>query len=128
MSALIRVCGVALVGLAAVSVLRGMKNELAGFISAATGVVLLGAGVAVMYPLISFVYEITADTGFSLYIETVVKALGIALVSESAADICRDSGEGAIASKVEFAAKATILYLGLPVVKDLLSLAFGAAK
>lgn len=81
-----------------------------------------------LYPIISYMHEITKETGFFVYIETVIKALGIAVISESAADLCRDAGESAIASKTEFAAKIMIIYLALPVIKNLISLAFGVVE
>lgn len=124
MSTIIKICGVALIGLVCVSVMRGAKNELSGFVSAATGLVLIGSSLAVLYPVISYISEISENTDFAVYIETILKALGIAVISESASDMCRDCGESAIASKVEFAAKACIMLLSLPVVKSLLSLAF----
>lgn len=122
---IVKLCGVALIGLVATSVMKGLKNEMSGFISAVTGIILLGGSIAMLYPIISYMYEITKETGFSVYIETVIKALGIAVISESAADLCRDAGESAIASKTEFAAKIMIIYLALPVIKNLISLAFG---
>lgn len=110
------------------SVMRGVKNELSGFVSAATGLVILGASIALLYPVVTYIYEITEQTDFAVYIETILKALGVAIISESAADICRDCGESAIAAKVEFAAKASIMLLALPVVKSLLTLAFGVLE
>ncbi len=128
MSTIIKICGIALIGLICVSVIRGTKNELSGFVSAATGLVILGASIALLYPVIKFIYEITEQTEFAVYIETILKALGIAVISESAADICRDCGENAIAAKVEFAAKASIMLLSLPIVESLLSFAFEVLK
>ncbi|MBQ9746461.1 MAG: hypothetical protein IJW21_06525 [Clostridia bacterium] len=128
MNEIIKICGVALVGLAAVSVMRGLKNDIAGFASLATGLVLLGFGAAAFYPVMQYIEKITENSSFSVYIETVVKALGIAVVTESAADICRDFGETAIAARVEFAAKAVIMLLALPVVESLLALAFGVME
>lgn len=125
---IVKLCGVALIGLVATSVMKGLKNEMSGFISAVTGLILLGGSIAMLYPIISYMHEITKETGFSVYIETVIKALGIAVISESAADLCRDAGESAIASKTEFAAKIMIIYLALPVIKNLISLAFGVIE
>ncbi len=125
---IVKLCGVALIGLVATSVMKGLKNEMSGFISAVTGLILLGGSIAMLYPIISYMHEITKETGFSVYIETVIKALGIAVISESAADLCRDAGESAIASKTEFAAKIMIIYLALPVIKNLISLAFGVVE
>lgn len=125
---IVKLCGVALIGLVATSVMKGLKNEMSGFISAVTGLILLGGSIAMLYPIISYMHEITKETGFFVYIETVIKALGIAVISESAADLCRDAGESAIASKTEFAAKIMIIYLALPVIKNLISLAFGVIE
>lgn len=125
---IVKLCGVALIGLVATSVMKGLKNEMSGFISAVTGLILLGGSIAMLYPIISYMHEITKETGFSVYMETVIKALGIAVISESAADLCRDAGESAIASKTEFAAKIMIIYLALPVIKNLISLAFGVVE
>ena len=125
---IVKLCGVALIGLVATSVMKGLKNEMSGFISAVTGLILLGGSIAMLYPIISYMHEITKETGFSVYIETVIKALGIAVISESAADLCRDAGESAIASKTEFAAKIMIIFLALPVIKNLISLAFGVVE
>ena len=128
MNEIIKICGVALVGLVAVSVMRGLKNDFSAFVGIATGLVLLGFAVGALYPLIEYVQKITEGNGFSLYIETILKALGIAVVAESAADICRDFGESAIAARVEFAAKSLIMLLALPVVESLLALAFGVLE
>lgn len=114
-----------MIGLVCSTVLRGTRNELSHFASAATGIVIFGICVAMFYPVISYIREITEQTDFSLYIETILKALGMAMISESAADICRDCGEQAIASKVELAAKTAMILLALPIVKSLLALAFG---
>lgn len=128
MNDIIKICGIAIVGVIAVGIMRGLKNDFAGYVSIATGTILFGWALAAAYPLIEYVKTITEGNVFSPYTETVLKALGIAIVSESAADICRDFGETAIASKVEFAAKSVILLLAMPVVMNLLKLAFGVME
>ena len=75
-----------------------------------------------MYPIVAFAEGLSRENSYSLYFSTVLKALGIGIAAQTAADICRDSGEGAVASKLEFAAKVGILLLGLPVVREILSL------
>lgn len=51
------------------------------------------------------------------YIKVLIKVLGIALVTQFTADMCRDSGESALASKVEFAGKVIITATSIPVIK-----------
>jgi stage III sporulation protein AD len=128
MNEIIKICGVALIGLAATAVMRGMKNDFACFAGIATGVVLLGFAIGTMYPVLGYIEKITENSAFSVYVETIVKAMGIAVVAESAADICRDFGENAIGARLEFAAKGLIILLSLPVIESLLALAFGVME
>lgn len=51
-----------------------------------------------------------------LYLNVVLKIIGVAYVAEFGAQICRDANEGAIAGKVELAGKVIILVLAVPVV------------
>ena len=128
MSDVIKICGIAFIGLVSVSVMRGVKNEFSSVVSVATGVLLIGYALSCFYPLIEYVEDITKDSGFSIYTETILKAVGIAVVTETAADICRDFGESAIAAKVELAAKSVIMLMAMPVVQSLLALAFGVLR
>ena len=105
MNEIIKICGVALIGLAATAVMRGLKSDFVGIAGIATCILLLGFAVGAMYPILGYIEKITENSDFSVYIETIVKAMGIAVVAESAADICRDFGESAIGARLEFAAK-----------------------
>jgi stage III sporulation protein AD len=125
---IIKICGVALIGLAATAVMRGLRSDFAWIVGVATGILLLGFAVWSMQPVIEYIEKITENGGFSVYTETVAKAMGIAVVAESAADICRDFGESAIGARLEFAAKGVIILLSLPVIESLLSLAFGVME
>ena len=51
----------------------------------------------------------TIHGGPVYYITTAFKVVGISYLAGFAADICRDSGESALASKVEFAGKVLII-------------------
>lgn len=128
MNEIIKLCGVALIGVTAASFMRGLKNDFASFVSVATGLILLGFAVGILHPIMGYIEKITENSGFSVYIETIVKALGISVVTESAADVCRDFGESAIGARLELAAKGIIMLLALPVVQSLLSLAFGVME
>nr|MDA8233783.1 stage III sporulation protein AD [Clostridia bacterium] len=39
-----------------------------------------------------------------------------AYIAEFGAQICRDAGEGAVASKIEFAAKVLVMILAIPII------------
>lgn len=51
-----------------------------------------------------------------LYLNTILKIIGIAYVTEFGAQICRDAGEGAVAGKIEFAGKVLVMILAVPII------------
>ena len=83
---------------------------------------LLAASVLELSSVIDTIQDMTERTGFSLYSTVILKSLGIGILAQTTADVCRDNGEAALASKVEFAAKIIILLLALPILKALLEL------
>lgn len=118
----IKLCGIAVIGVCAALIMRAAKSELAMPAGVITGIIIIASAISSMYPIVAFAEELSRENSYSLYFSTVLKALGIGIAAQTAADICRDSGEGAVASKLEFAAKVGILLLGLPVVREILSL------
>ncbi|MCK8817501.1 stage III sporulation protein AD [Natroniella sulfidigena] len=55
-----------------------------------------------------------------VYVNTILKVIGIAYIAEFGAQICRDAGENIIASKIEFAGKIMIMVLGVPIMISIL--------
>ena len=51
-----------------------------------------------------------------MYLNTILKIIGIAYITEFGAQICRDAGEGAVASKVEFAGKIMVMIMAIPII------------
>jgi stage III sporulation protein AD len=51
-----------------------------------------------------------------LYLNTILKIIGIAYITEFGAQICKDAGEGAVASKIEFAGKVMVMVLAIPII------------
>ena len=56
------------------------------------------------------------------YFPIILKALGIAYITEFTSAICSDAGEKAIASKIELAGKIAIFFVALPIFTSLLEL------
>ena len=118
----LKICGIAVLGLVAVVLLRGMRAEYAAFAGIITGILLLFTVLAQFSSVMDLVEEMTEKTGFSLYFEVILKAMGLGMLAEVTADICRDNGATAIASKVEFGGKMAILSLSLPILRKLIDL------
>ncbi|MGI6712991.1 MAG: stage III sporulation protein AD [Bacillota bacterium] len=56
----------------------------------------------------------------TFYLATIFKIIGISYIAEFGAQVCRDAGQGAIATKVEFAAKVLVIVLAIPIVAAIL--------
>ena len=124
----LKICGVAVIGALAALIFREFKKEYAGAVAIITSVILLSYALTAFRPTAGYVSELIERTGFSVYASTLLKALGIGAVGQLASDVCRDLGESAIAGRIELAAKACILLLGLPVIKSVVELAAGVLE
>ncbi len=116
-----QVIGVALLGCALLAMLRGVRSDMAVALSAALGVVLF---VLVVSRLADFVAALTGMASAAgvnrLYLDTVLRAVGVAYLASFGAQVCRDAGEGALAVKVELVGKVLILCMAAPLMFALL--------
>ncbi|SFL81366.1 stage III sporulation protein AD [Pelosinus propionicus] len=51
-----------------------------------------------------------------MYLNTILKIIGIAYITEFGAQVCRDAGEGAVAGKIEFAGKVMVMVMAIPII------------
>ena len=79
-------------------------------------------GLAKVYPVVDYLFELTDSSNISEYFSVILRVLGISFIVQIGADICRDFGEPSIASKVEFAGKAVILVTVLPLLRSVISM------
>ncbi len=59
----------------------------------------------------------------SEYAKILLKSVGICFICQFSSDICRDSGQSALAGKVELAGKILILVSALPLMEEILTTA-----
>ena len=55
-----------------------------------------------------------------VYLETILKIIGIAYIAEFAAQITKDAGQGSMASKIELGGKILILAMAIPIITVLI--------
>ena len=122
---LFAICGLAILGLIVTVILRGVRPDFAVFSGIATVLILLAMSISSMGSLVKIITTLSDETGFSLYTTMILKTLGIALVSQVTADVCRDCGSASIASKVELSGKLMILSLCIPILQTLLDYIVG---
>lgn len=69
-----------------------------------------------IYEIIQMLQKIASNANVNLiYVETILKIIGIAYIAEFAAQITKDAGQGAIASKIELGGKILILAMAIPI-------------
>ncbi len=62
--------------------------------------------------------KLASDANINLvYVETILKIIGIAYIAEFGAQITRDAGQSAIAAKIELAGKIIIITIAIPILK-----------
>ncbi len=54
-----------------------------------------------------------------VYLDTILKMLGISYITQFASDLCKDAGYSAVASQIELFARISILFLSFPVLMAL---------
>lgn len=114
---IISIAALALIAVILLTILRQERPELALALSILVGVLIFFSVISKIGMVVSTMGSIAnrAEVG-TLHLSTLLRIVGVAYITEFAAQICRDANEGAVASKVELAGKVIIMVLAIPVV------------
>lgn len=113
---IMNIVGFALVVTVFAVLLREGRPEMALLLALGFGVLIFIMVLGKMGAIINLFRDLTHKAQVDeLYLITLLKIVGIAYIAEFGAQICRDAGEGTIASKIEMAGKILILLLALPI-------------
>ena len=124
MELLIKICALALVSTCAGMVLRSVNGNLSFAVKIASVVMITGSLVVAVGPVISQIEAMVGGNGkITDYATVVLRALGIALLAQMTAQICRDCGENAAATGVETAGKSEIFVLCVPLITEIIGYA-----
>ena len=114
-----------LVGTVLALILGQYRPEFRMLITAAVTLLLMAMVLEQLSPVLEQLrstMELTGLTGD--YAAVLFKAVGICLLTQLAGDVCRDSGESSIASKIELAGRAAILLTAMPLIQEVLAWAW----
>ena len=118
---IVKIIGIALISLIIIILLRQYKPEFAIYISLLTGVLILFSVIDELKGIISLIQSVANRASInSTFLILLIKITGIAFLAEFAVSICKDSGEGAIASKIEIGSKIIIISMSIPIISSLL--------
>ena len=114
----VKVCSLALICTIAAVVLQRAKPEYGVLVKLAAAVAFGTAAIALAGKVYGYISGISAYLPGTEYISVLLKALGVAFLTHVCAGICRDCGEGGIASGVELVGKLEILILCFPLISE----------
>lgn len=119
---MIKLCGLALVGAAAYFILSESGWRGARSVCGAAFVIIFGFAVSSVVSAADTLFSLTEDGGLSEYASLLLRALGIVYASEAASETCRSLGADSCATGIDFACRAELFVLVLPVFRQLFSL------
>ena len=102
--------------------LRQYSREQSLLLSIAACTVVAGGTFSLLAPVLSDVRDIFTQAGVSeSYLSLIFKAAAICFITQITCELCRDSGENAIASAAEMWGRGAVALISLPLVRALIS-------
>lgn len=118
---IIQIVGIAFIATFVVMILKQYRPEFSIYISIIAGILIFSLAIVKLSSVIELIKSLTNKLGTNTqYFALLIKITGIAYLSEFATNICKDSGESAIASKVELAGRIIIIAMSVPILAALL--------
>jgi stage III sporulation protein AD len=113
---IIQVVGLGLIATFLAIILKEQKPAFAFLLSLFVGIVIFLFLIGEISTVIRMLERIAINANLNMiYVETILKIVGIAYIAEFGAQITKDAGQGAIASKIELAGKILILVMAIPI-------------
>lgn len=104
------------------SILRVDRPEIAFVVAMAAGLIALLWSMPELTEAVEAMTSLSQKAGIGEdATQRMLRAAGIALLCEFGAQLCKDSGEGLLASRIEFGGRISILALSVPLIIDLVS-------
>ena len=119
----VKLCMIALLILASTGIIKQWKADFVPLIRIGAIVLFGSLLIASAKPLLSLISNLGGRAGASQYVETILKGLGIVILTQICSDVCRDSGEGTLATHIETVGKVELLLLCIPLIEKILATA-----
>ena len=120
---LLKIIGAGLVICVIAVIMRQYKSEYAVITAIAAAAVIYGAVFGQFGQIIDFLSELSSriENG-GAYLSVLLKCFAAAVITEIGCDICRDSGETALAAKLQTAGKTAIVVMAIPLFREVLAI------
>ncbi|MDC2863468.1 MULTISPECIES: stage III sporulation protein AD [unclassified Bacillus (in: firmicutes)] len=113
---MLQIVGLGLVATFLAAVLNQHKSSVTSLFIVFVSSVMFLLVIDQIHSILTMIERIANEAKVSnVYVETLLKIIGIAYIAEFGAQITKDAGQGAIASKIELAGKILILVMAIPI-------------
>lgn len=120
---IIKVIGIGFIALVITIILKQYKPEIAIYISIVAGIAIFFLILDKLTGIIDLLNNLSKKSGVNAeYLTILLKITGVAILTEFGVSICKDAGETAIASKMDFGGKIIIISMSIPIISALLEL------
>lgn len=120
---ILKIAALALTGVLLASLMKSVNKEISLYIILATVIILFLSIIDRLSEVFLFLQDIYDKVTYGkTFFPVILKVLAVAYITDFTAQLCKDAGENAIASKVELAGKVIIFYLAMPILSAILEL------
>lgn len=118
---IIKIIGVGLIALIIIIILKQYRPEFVIYVSIIVGVIILILIMDKVSAIIDLLTSLSNKTVINNeFLVLLIKITGIAFLTEFSVSICKDSGETAIANKIDIGGKVLIISMSIPIIASLL--------
>ena len=101
--------------------LKGLKGEYGIYLVAAVGLVIFFYGITKLKTVIETIRQVQSYIRLNrMYLEVLLKMIGITYIAEFSSGICKDAGYGSLGSQIEIFGKLSVLAVSMPILLALL--------
>lgn len=122
---ILKLCGVAILVTVVFCIVRTWNPSFDIALKLSSSVFFLGILAVAASPILRELSSMMASSALADQSQTLLSAVGIALLTGTVSEICRDCKEGAVAGYVELAGRLEILLLCLPLLAEILGVVEG---
>ena len=118
---IIKIIGVGLIALIIIIILKQYRPEFVIYVSIIAGVIILILIMDKVSAIIDLLTSLSNKTVINNeFLVLLIKITRIAFLTEFSVSICKDSGETAIANKIDIGGKVLIISMSIPIIASLL--------
>jgi len=123
---IIQIVGLALIATFLIVLIKDISPKFAFLITIFTGIMIFLYLVDKISAIINILEKLAVEADINMvYLETILKIIGIAYIAEFGAQITKDAGQNSISAKIELAGKILIMVMAIPIIGAIIETIIG---